>query len=101
VSLPGVPYEMKALVIEQALPMLKGYFQERLSPVLHRTLVTTGIGESFLAERIAPVETALPPYIHLAYLPRPGMVRLRLSAYGSEYRSEEHTSELQSRENLV
>lgn len=85
VSLPGVPYEMKALVIEQALPMLKGYFQERLSPVLHRTLVTTGIGESFLAERIAPVETALPPYIHLAYLPRPGMVRLRLSAYGSEY----------------
>src|SRR5690606_24640631 len=61
VSLPRVPYEMKALVIEQALPMLKGYLQERLSPVLHPTLVTTGIGESFLAERIAPVETALPP----------------------------------------
>lgn len=85
ISLPGVPYEMKGLVTEQALPLLRAFFRDRLAPVLHRTLVTVGIGESFLADRIAPVETALPPYIHLAYLPRPGMVRLRLSAYGSEY----------------
>ncbi|QEC53685.1 nicotinamide-nucleotide amidase [Anseongella ginsenosidimutans] len=84
ISLPGVPFEMMGLAGEQVIPMLKEYFRDRLEPVLHKTLVTTGIGESFLAELVAPAENFLPPYIHLAYLPRPGMVRLRLSAYGKE-----------------
>lgn len=85
VSLPGVPFEMMGLAGEQVIPMLKEYFRNRLEAVLHKTLVTTGIGESFLAELVAPAEDSLPPYIHLAYLPRPGMVRLRLSAYGKEF----------------
>lgn len=87
VSLPGVPFEMMGLADEMVIPMLKSYFNGRLDPVLHKTLVSVGIGESFLAELIAPVENSLPPYIHLAYLPRPGMVRLRLSAYGGEFRA--------------
>lgn len=81
VSLPGVPYEMMGLVSGQVLPMLQEYFRTRLMAIVHRTLVTTGVGESYLAEMIAPVETALPSHIRLAYLPRPGMVRLRLSGY--------------------
>lgn len=91
VSLPGVPFEMMGLVSGQVLPMLKQHFSGRLEPVLHKTVITLGIGESFLADLIAPVEEALPPYIHLAYLPRPGMVRLRLSAYGRELPSHSRT----------
>src|SRR3546814_2165530 len=51
VSLPGVPYEMKALMTEQVLPRLAEYFRDQLTHILHRTLVTAGIGESHLAER--------------------------------------------------
>src|SRR5690606_33516281 len=66
ISLPGVPYEMKALMTGQVLPMLLEYFYDQLTPIIHRTLVTTGIGESHLAELIAPVENALPEHIRLA-----------------------------------
>jgi nicotinamide-nucleotide amidase len=80
VSMPGVPHEMKG-IMEQAIPMIR----EKLSttPIYHKTLVTAGIGESMLADLIAPIEEALPSYIKLAYLPRQGMVRLRLTASGS------------------
>ncbi len=82
VSMPGVPFEMMYLVDEEVLPRLKNYFS--LSAIVHHTILTAGIGESFLAETIATVESALPPYIKLAYLPKLGQVRLRLSAYGED-----------------
>lgn len=82
VIMPGVPFEMKHIMQERVLPRLR-----RLSgriPIWHHTLLTGGIGESFLAEKIADIETALPAHIRLAYLPKPGLVRLRLSAAGPD-----------------
>lgn len=79
-SLPGVPHEMKWLTIEKVLPIL----QERLKlgVIAHRTLLTAGVGESFLAELINDFENKLPASIKLAYLPSYGMVRLRLTGKG-------------------
>lgn len=77
-SLPGVPFEMYGLMQNQVLPFLKNLFE--LPPIEHRTLLTYGIGESFLAEKIKDFESALPENIKLAYLPNYGMVRLRLTA---------------------
>lgn len=79
VSLPGVPFEMKALVDNRILPLVKARFG--LSDTTHMTVNTYGIPESELAMCIAPWEEALPPYLKLAYLPSPSKVRLRLSAY--------------------
>ncbi len=79
VSLPGVPYEMQHLMETGVLPRLKERFGN-LRPVLHRNLLTAGEGESFVAEQIADLESALPPTIKLAYLPSPGFLRLRLTA---------------------
>jgi nicotinamide-nucleotide amidase len=81
-SLPGVPQEMKGLMEKRVLPLLKERFPTGI--VEHRTLLTAGIGESYLAERIKTFEEALPPYIKLAYLPNYGMVRLRLTAKGTD-----------------
>jgi len=82
ISMPGVPYEMKSLMKDKVLPLLKEKFQ---SPHIgHRTLLTAGIGESFLAEMIKDFEAALPDFIKLAYLPNYGMVRLRLTATGKQ-----------------
>ncbi len=80
VSMPGVPYEMKGMITDAVLPMLKRHFT--LPFIAHRTLLTAGIGESYLAERISDFENALPPDIRLAYLPNYGMVRLRLTLRG-------------------
>ena len=82
ISLPGVPFEMEHLMEEEVMPRLKGRFS--LRSIVHRTLITSGLAESMLAERIAPWEDALPDYLKLAYLPNPGAVRLRLSAYEVE-----------------
>lgn len=82
VSLPGVPFEMEHLMQDEVMPRLKARFS--LRSIVHRTLITAGLAESMLAERIAPWEEALPPYLKLAYLPNPGAVRLRLSAYEVE-----------------
>lgn len=82
VSLPGVPFEMEHLMQDEVMPRLKARFS--LRSIIHRTLITAGLAESMLAERIAPWEEALPPYLKLAYLPNPGAVRLRLSAYEVE-----------------
>lgn len=79
VSLPGVPFEMEALMSESVLPKLHEHFA--LEAVVHRTLITYGMAESMLAEHIALWEEALPSHIHLAYLPSPSQLRLRLSAY--------------------
>ena len=82
VSLPGVPYEMEHLMQDEVMPRLKAHFS--LRQIVHRTLITAGLPESMLAKRIEAWENALPPYLKLAYLPNPGAVRLRLSAYEVE-----------------
>ena len=82
ISMPGVPYEMKHIMQVHVLPLLKNRFD--LPHIEHRTLITMGIGESFLAERIKDFEEALPGSIKLAYLPNFGMMRLRLSAQGKK-----------------
>ncbi len=82
VSMPGVPFEMKQMMEESILPKLKNKF--KLSAVCHKTILTQGIGESFLSEIIANWEKALPSYIKLAYLPSPGIVRLRMTAKGND-----------------
>lgn len=82
ISLPGVPHEMKGLMTEEVLPLLQKSYQ--MPVILHRTLLTAGAGESFLAERIKQWEEALPPHIKLAYLPNYGMVKLRLTSYGAD-----------------
>lgn len=79
VSLPGVPFEMEHLMEDEVVPRLTERF--KLKAIVHQTLITRGIPESILAERISAWEDALPQYLHLAYLPSPNIVRLRLSAY--------------------
>ena len=80
ISLPGVPYEMKALMSDEVLPRISQKFT--LPFILHKTLLTYGLGESIIAERIKEWESALPESIKLAYLPNLGRVRLRLSSKG-------------------
>lgn len=82
VSMPGVPHEMKGMMTDDVIPALKTRFT--LPFILHRTLLTSGIGESWLAENIKEWETALPSYIKLAYLPNYGMVRLRITGTGED-----------------
>lgn len=82
IIMPGVPFEMKHVMRERVLPRLHN--MEARQPVWHHTVLTAGIGESFLAEKITDIESALPPHIHLAYLPKPGLVRLRLTATGED-----------------
>lgn len=80
VSMPGVPFEMEAIMTEQVLPRLKEHGIG--TSIVHKTVLTIGLPESMLAEKIAAWESALPSFIKLAYLPSPLMVRLRLSGYG-------------------
>jgi nicotinamide-nucleotide amidase len=81
-SLPGVPHEMKWLIEHQVIPVIQKAFTSHF--IAHKTLLTAGIGESFLAEQIANFENALPASIKLAYLPNIGMVRLRLTGSGKD-----------------
>ena len=82
ISLPGVPFEMEHLMEDEVMPRLKAHYS--LHANIHRTMITSGIAESMLAERIAEWEDALPEDVKLAYLPAPNIVRLRLSTYDSE-----------------
>ncbi len=81
VSMPGVPFEMEALMQQEVLPKVKTYF--KLPVIIHKHILTAGIGESFLAEQIADFEDNLPTNIKLAYLPGIGSVKLRLTANGT------------------
>ena len=81
VSMPGVPYEMQG-IMEDVIPFLERRFQ--LPTIIHKTILTAGIGESSLAEIIKNFEVQLPEEIRLAYLPTYGMVRLRLTTSGSD-----------------
>ena len=86
ISMPGVPHEMKSMFQSGVIPLLKERFN---IPVLqHRTLMTFGVGESFIAERLIDFEKALPANIKLAYLPHFGLLRLRLSSTSVENDSE-------------
>lgn len=77
VSMPGVPFEMKRMMTDIVLPRLQQHFE--LPKINHKVIQTIGIGESFLAEKIADWENNLPAHIKLAYLPSLGNVRLRLT----------------------
>lgn len=80
ISMPGVPYEMKGIMRDHGLERIKKHFPTKT--IIHQTVQTQGIGESFLAEKISDWETALRnDGIALAYLPSPGLVKLRLSAF--------------------
>ncbi|MGB1480642.1 MAG: CinA family nicotinamide mononucleotide deamidase-related protein [Flavobacteriales bacterium] len=82
VSLPGVPYEMEALMLEEVLPRLRRHFC--LPTTLYQTVVTAGIGESSLAQLVSEWEAALPAKgVSLAYLPSPGQVKVRLGVQGA------------------
>ncbi|HEV8079779.1 MAG TPA: CinA family nicotinamide mononucleotide deamidase-related protein [Chitinophagaceae bacterium] len=92
VSMPGVPNEMQGMMID-VIEKLKGRF--KLPVIIHKTLLTAGIGESMLAERIKDFEASLPSHIKLAYLPNYGMVRLRLSSSGNDKDAIENEMNLQ------
>jgi nicotinamide-nucleotide amidase len=83
VSMPGVPYEMKAMFSDDVIPRLREKFS--LPAIYHRTVMTQGIGESWLSDTLEEWESSLKAEnIGLAYLPAPGIVRLRLTAYGND-----------------
>ncbi len=82
VSLPGVPFEMRALINDAVVPKIQKQFE--LPFIMHKTLLVYGIGESNLANKIEDWEDSLPQFIKLAYLPSLGKVRLRLSAIGKD-----------------
>ncbi|WP_074408707.1 MULTISPECIES: CinA family nicotinamide mononucleotide deamidase-related protein [Aquimarina] len=91
ISMPGVPYEMKGLMKDEVLPRLQKRFNRPY--IIHKTILTHGMGESAVAEKIEDWEDDLPSYIKLAYLPNLGRVRLRLSARGSDKKLLEDTIE--------
>ena len=97
VSLPGVPFEMMHLMEDEILPRLKKSFE--LPFIVHKTILTAGIGESFLAKEIEDIENSLPEHIKLAYLPKMGQVRLRLSSKGTN--KEKIESEVNQYANLM
>ncbi len=76
ISMPGVPFEMKNVFEQEILPKLLEHF--KVTPYINKVVMTTGVGESFLADKIKDWEDALPDFLSLAYLPQYGMVRLRL-----------------------
>ena len=82
ISLPGVPFEMKALIKDEVLPHLQKQFH--FPYILHKTILTYGLGESIIAARLEGFENDLPKGFKLAYLPNMGKVRLRLSAKGAD-----------------
>jgi nicotinamide-nucleotide amidase len=92
VSMPGVPHEMKRMMTDIILPKLKETFQ--MPTIFHKVIRTVGLGESFLAEKIADWEKALPGNIKLAYLPSLGEVKLRLTCFGDSLETLQAQAEL-------
>lgn len=97
VALPGVPHEMKIAMTEQVLPYIGS---KGSGEIVHRTMMLYGIAESTLAIRIEEWENALPQSMHLAYLPKDGIIRLRLSSYGGAI-SEEIEQQLANLKPLI
>ncbi|MCB0662559.1 MAG: competence/damage-inducible protein A [Saprospiraceae bacterium] len=96
VSMPGVPYEMKYLMENEVIPRLKDQFPA--FPIIHKTILTAGVGETFLAELVKDFEADLPENMSLAYLPSLGEVRLRLTGRGGDAKDLEAELEVKSRE---
>jgi nicotinamide-nucleotide amidase len=88
VSMPGVPYEMKWLMTNEIITRLKERFHQDIF-IRHKTTWVSGYTESMLAMHLSEFEGQLPPFVKLAYLPQPGLIRLRLSAYGSNEQESE------------
>ncbi len=82
ISMPGVPFEMKHLMMNSVIPKLSSFYKR--PHIIHRTIVTYGLGESSIANRIESFEDHLPHFVKLAYLPNLGKVRLRLTAKGPD-----------------
>lgn len=82
IALPGVPFEMAGIMEQEALPRLRQHFVS--DALLHKSIITAGEGESFIADKIEDLETTLPAHIKLAYLPGAGMVKLRLTGRGKD-----------------
>lgn len=82
VSMPGVPFEMKAMVSEVVLPKLREKYA--LPMIEHRFIMTAGVGESRIAEQLVDFEAMLPEGVRMAYLPSHGIVKLRLTARGDD-----------------
>jgi nicotinamide-nucleotide amidase len=93
VAMPGVPFEMMGIMEDEVLPYIRTHLFS--DAIVHRTLVTSGEGESFIAEKIQDVEEALPSYIKLAYLPHYGGVKLRLTGRGTNKQGLEEDIETQ------
>ena len=88
VSMPGVPLEMKKVMSEEIIPRLQKHF--KTPAIIHKTVQVYGIPESQLALRLTEWENSLPEYLHLAYLPNFGIVKLRISGAGQDkYKLEE------------
>ena len=85
ISLPGVPFEMKSLMTNQVIPKLQNHFTRPF--IVHKTIITYGLGESAIAEIISIWENSLPDDLKLAYLPNLGRVRLRISGKGPDRKS--------------
>ena len=88
-SLPGVPYEMEIAMHEQVMPTIQSQIIDQQYEIVHRTILVSGIPESSLAIVLEDWENALPENIKLAYLPKDGTIRLRLSGYGADRESVE------------
>lgn len=99
VFLPGVPFEMKFLMEHRVLPKLADKISN--TKVYHAHIITVGLGESFLAEKIKDIEDRLPTHIKLAYLPKLGLVRLRLTAQGDNYDILKNDTDLFARDIIV
>ena len=93
ISMPGVPYEMKGILRDSGLDKIVKHF--KTTPIVHKTVLTQGIGESFLADKISDWEKSLrDDGYFLAYLPSPGMVRLRISGYAQNGNAEQVEKEI-------
>lgn len=96
ISMPGVPHEMISLMTDEVLPAIKSLFS--LDRIIHKVITVGGIAEAVLAEKLSEWENKLPEYIHLAYLPSPGVIKLRLSVYNS---NDNHIHEVEHQANKL
>ena len=96
VFLPGVPFEMKFLMEHRVFPKLASHVSG--TKIHHSHIITVGLGESFLSENIKDIEERLPDYIKLAYLPKLGLVRLRLTGKGDDLQKVKGETELFAKE---
>ena len=96
VSMPGVPFEMQTMMEREVVPQLLKHFESNVH-IAYRTFVVTGIIESLLAMRLDGFERELPANMHLAYLPQPGLIRLRLNGTMADAEALQNAMDKQSK----